>query len=117
MWKCASRRWNGRPKRPGKIAMKSKSHGRSGNIYRRLESLENDFVNKSATLHFADGSTEKLNASGDLLIRLLGYACRPEEAPPEYARKLELIRRAVDFEEPDGGQMINLTWALLHTPV
>ena len=97
--------------------MKSKSHGRLRNIYRRLESLENNFGNKPATLHFADSSTEKLNASGDLLIRLLGYARRPEEAPPEYGRKLELIRRAVDFEEPDGGQMINLTWALLHTPV
>jgi hypothetical protein len=97
--------------------MKAKAGRRSKDINRRLESLERGVIFELAILHFADGTTERINGSGNHLRRLLGYTCRPEEAPPEYAPELESIRRAVDFEEPGGSLTINLTWAVLNTPV
>jgi hypothetical protein len=86
----------------------------SGNLYRRLEALENDCDTAPVSLYFEDGTRETLNSTD--VPRLLGLALQPEKASATDARRLDSISRSVRSVEPGGAHMVELARAILLSP-
>jgi hypothetical protein len=86
----------------------------SGDLYRRLEALENDFDDDPVILFFRDGSHETL--SNERLTLLLGGALHRESLSQADQRNLDSIGRCVRAVEPGGGLMVELIQAILHSP-
>ena len=68
-------------------------------------------------LHFADGSTKEIRGQGDFVRDLFAKAWSGAELSPVLTAQLDLIRKSVRCEEPDGGHMIELLNSILDAPV
>ena len=79
--------------------------------------LEKGFSTEPTVLIMPDGRTVSINGPGDYLMQLLGVAVDGEDAGPQQAAHLDLIRRCTASKEPGGGHMVDLIRALLLGPV
>jgi hypothetical protein len=87
----------------------------SGDLYRRLEALENDFDDEPVTLYFADGRRETL--SSERLLQLFGSVLHPETVSQADQRKLDSVNSCIRAHEPGGGHMVELLRAIQQSPV
>jgi hypothetical protein len=86
-------------------------------LEKRLSNLEQKFHRDVITLEMADGSTETLViGSGDGLIDLFGRSMWEMQAGTGFSRDVDMVRRSIGGTEK-GGHMIELTRALLQSPM
>jgi hypothetical protein len=87
------------------------------NLLRRIQDLEKGLVSQPTVLLMADGAAVTINGKGDYVASLLGSACNGKHGSPKHLQTLELIRQSVSSNESGGGQLIELTRALLLSPM
>jgi hypothetical protein len=83
----------------------------------RLRALEAQFHADLTILHLPDGSVREICSSADYIRDLFAGALSGAELTTAQTTDLELIRRALRFEEPGGAHMFELMGAILNSPV
>lgn len=85
-------------------------------LNKRLDRLEGQFVTEPTRLRMPDGKIVRLPGSSDYLLNLFGVAMRPEEASPQQATHLDLIRQCTGSIEPRGSRFVELIQCFQHGP-
>jgi len=85
-------------------------------LEKRIRVLEARFISDPVILVFADGSTREICGRADFLLSLCCDACFGGDLSPRQAEAVDLIRRSVSAQEPNGGHMTQLIWCFLHGP-
>jgi hypothetical protein len=78
--------------------------------------LESQLQSEFVIVHLPDGSIRKVCGRHENYRRLLAAALGSLDLTPSQAADLELIRRAITIQQPDGGCMFELLHALLNSP-